>query len=149
MTIIIYRQTKGASLMPRPKRPRCVLSGPIISEFKPEGFELKGETTLSLEEFEAIRHIDYEGLDQSQAAEIMNVSRQTVGRILRSGRYTLSSALVNGLRLKVEGGCYTMGGVRHGHGPHGHRRRHGRQGCRQGTGQGQSSGNGPGWGKKS
>jgi len=42
--------------MPRPKRPRCVLSGPIISEFKPEGFEQKGETILSLEEFEAIRH---------------------------------------------------------------------------------------------
>jgi len=118
--------------MPRPKRPRCVLSGPIISEFKPEGFEQQGETILSLEEFEAIRHIDYEGLDQSQAAEIMNVSRQTVGRILRSGRYTLSSALVNGLRLKVEGGCYTMGGMRHGHGPHGYGRRHGRQGYGRG-----------------
>ncbi len=111
------------------------MAPPVIKEFRPDNDENKGETTLSLEEFEAIRHIDYEGLDQSQAAEIMNVSRQTVGRILRSGRYTLSSALVNGLRLKLEGGSYTMGGMGHGHGPHGHGRRHGQQGCGQGTGQ--------------
>lgn len=134
--------------MPRPKRLRCIMAPPAIKEFRPDNDDNKGEATLSLEEFEAIRHIDYEGLDQSQAAEIMNVSRQTVGRILRSGRYALSSALVNGLRLKVEGGSYTLGGMGHGHGPHG--RRHGRQGCGRGRGsQGQSCGNGPGWVNKS
>ena len=118
--------------MPRPKRPRCVLSGPIITEFKPEGMKQKGEAILSLEEFEAIRHIDYEGLDQSQAAEVMNVSRQTVGRILRSGRFNLSKALVNGFRLKVEGGCYTMQDNGQGHGRHGHG--WGRKGCGMGRG---------------
>ena len=93
----------------------------------------KGEVILSLEEFEAIRHIDYEGLDQSQAAEIMTVSRQTFGRILKSARFNLSNALVNAFRLKVEGGCYTLHGNGRGHGPHGHGR--GRKGRGMGRGQ--------------
>ncbi len=97
--------------MPRPKRPRCIISRPIIKEFRPEGVEEKGEITLSLEEFEAIRLIDFQGLDQSQAAEIMNVSRQTFGRILKIGRFNLSKALVNAYRLKVTGGCYTIIGT--------------------------------------
>ncbi len=117
--------------MPRPKRPRCIISRPVIKEFRPEGGEVRGEVTLSLEEFEAIRLIDFEGQDQSQAAEVMNISRQTFGRILKAGRFTLSKALVNGYRLKVTGGCYTL----HGHGQgRGHRRR--------GQGRGQGLGNG-------
>ncbi|MBU1194525.1 MAG: DUF134 domain-containing protein [Proteobacteria bacterium] len=106
--------------MPRPKRLRCILGEPSVNKFGPHGFKGRGEITLSLEEFEAIRHIDFEGLDQSQAAQIMDVSRQTFGRILKSGRYNLSNALVNGYHLKIEGGCYTMDTSeqrrQHGHG---------------------------------
>lgn len=114
--------------MPRPKRPRCIISRPIIKEFRPEGVEEKGEVTLTLEEFEAIRHIDFEGLDQSQAAQIMKVSRQTFGRILKTGRFNLSSALVNGYRLKIGGGCYAMHDNEQAHGRHCHGRGHGRTG---------------------
>jgi uncharacterized protein len=109
--------------MPRPKRRRCIIARPTISAFAPEGTQQRGEAILSLEEFEAIRHIDYEGLDQSQAAEIMDVSRQTFGRILRSARYNFTSALVNGYRLKVEGGCYTLHEHRPGCGQCSHSRR--------------------------
>ena len=94
--------------MPRPKRPRHVESHPDITGFTPDGTSAKGETYLSIEEFEAIRLIDYLGLDQSQAAEQMNVSRQTFGRILKQGRYNLSKALVIGKRLRVTGGCFKM-----------------------------------------
>jgi len=127
--------------MPRPKRPRCIISRPIIKEFRPEGIEEKGESTLSLEEFEAIRHIDFEGLDQSQAAQIMNVSRQTFGRILKTGRFNLSSALVNGYRLTIEGGCYTMHDNEQAHGRHCHGRGHGRKGG--GMGHGRKTAAGP------
>ncbi len=126
--------------MPRPKRPRSILSRPVIKEFRPRGGEENEEVTLSLEEFEAIRHIDFEGLDQSQAAEIMNVSRQTFGRILKAGRFNLSNALVNACRLKIGGGCYTMHGNGQGHGRHG--RRHGRKGGGMGPGHGKRQGNG-------
>jgi len=120
--------------MPRPKRPRCIISRPIIKEFKPEGVKERGEVILSLEEFEAIRHIDFEGLDQSQAAEIMNVSRQTFGRILKAARYNLSNALVNAYRLKIGGGCYRVHDNDHGYGRHG--RGHGRKGGGMGIGHG-------------
>lgn len=106
--------------MPRPKRPRHVISNPLADAFRPEGMEPRDEITLSLEEFEAIRLIDYSGMDQSQAAEIMNVSRQTVGRVLKMGRYKLSKSIVEALRLKVSGGCYTFKGRGMGQG---HRRR--------------------------
>ena len=94
--------------MPRPKRPRHIESHPDITGFTPDGIPFNGETILSIEEFEAIRLIDYLGLDQSQAAEQMNVSRQTFGRILKQGRYNLSKALVIGKRLRVTGGCFKM-----------------------------------------
>ncbi len=94
--------------MVRPKRLRHVASPPTIQGFKPEGVEPNGESILTLEEYEAIRLIDYDGLDQSQAAEVMNVSRQTFGRILRAGRFILSQVVVEGKSLKVEGGCYTI-----------------------------------------
>jgi predicted DNA-binding protein (UPF0251 family) len=118
--------------MPRPKRPRCIISRPIIKEFRPEGVEAKGEVTLSFEELEAIQHIDFEGLDQSQAAEIMNVSRQTFGRILKAGRFNLANALVNGFRLKIEGGCYQISDNGQGHGRHGQGGGHGRKGRNRG-----------------
>ena len=124
--------------MPRPKRPRCIASRPITRGFIPDGALKAGEVILSLEEFEAIRIIDFEGMDQSQAAEMMNVSRQTFGRILKSARFHLSKALVTGQRLKVTGGCYEMSGQRSGRG-HGRGKGHGRG---RGRGLGNLKGNG-------
>jgi len=74
---------KKEAAMPRPKRPRYIDAVPRVTEFVPRGAVPAEDVILSLEEFEAVRLIDYDGLDQTQAADIMNVSRQTVGRILR------------------------------------------------------------------
>ncbi len=108
--------------MPRPKRPRYIDAMPRVTEFSPRGIAPGGEVVLSLEELEAVRLIDYDGLDQSRAAEIMNVSRQTVGRILRAGRFKLAKAVVQGCHLKVSGGCYRIDENRSGRGRHRHRR---------------------------
>jgi len=110
--------------MPRPKRPRCISNRPGIQSFVPQGSPETGEVILSLEEFEAIRLMDHEGFDQAGAASIMNVSRQTFGRILKEARYHLSHALVTSKRLTVQGGCYEM---RRGGGGRGRQRRHGRE----------------------
>ena len=96
--------------MPRPKRPRHVFFDPKVKSFRPEGIDGAGEIILSIEEFEAVRIIDYQGMDQSQASEIMNVSRQTVGRILKAGRLKIATALVEGQCIRVQGGCYRMKG---------------------------------------
>ncbi|HKL83033.1 MAG TPA: DUF134 domain-containing protein [Desulfobacter sp.] len=109
--------------MPRPKRPRCIASKPAIKGFKPRGIEETGEVILSLEEFEALRLIDYEGMDQSGAAQVMDVSRQTVGRVLKSARYKIAESLVTAKRLTLQGGCYEMRGRGKGRGwRHGRRK---------------------------
>jgi rubrerythrin len=58
---------------------------------------------LTLEEYEAIRLADYEGLYQEQAAERMNVSRATFGRAIAQARAKIARALVLGLALVIEG----------------------------------------------
>jgi len=95
---------------------------PRTKGFKPRGIRETGETILTLEEFEAVRLIDYEGFDQAGVAEVMGVSRQTVGRILKAARFKIAEALVAARRLTVQGGCYEMRGRGMGRG-----RRHGRR----------------------
>lgn len=102
--------------MPRPKHPRHIASEPLVREFQPGTASQPDLIPLSLDEYETIRLIDYQGLDQSQAAEIMKVSRQTVGRILKSGRFKQARALVEGKGLKLGGGCYKVRGRRGRHG---------------------------------
>ncbi|WDP85312.1 MAG: DUF134 domain-containing protein [Desulfobacter sp.] len=109
--------------MPRPKRLRRIMARPDVDTFGPEQQRSNGEVTLSLEEFEAIRLIDYQGMDQSGAAQVMGVSRQTVGRILKQGRASVAKAIVEGLSLKVSGGSYQI-----------RTRGHGRGRCRRGRG---------------
>jgi predicted DNA-binding protein (UPF0251 family) len=92
--------------MPRPKHPRRIAAEPIANEFRPKGIRTRQAIMLSLEEFEAIRLIDYEKMDQSQTAKIMSVSRHTVGRVLKAARGKLARAIVEALPLKVAGGCY-------------------------------------------
>jgi len=96
--------------MPRRKRPRLISALPETTELLPQGRNLKGETLMSFEEFEAIKLSDYQGLEQAGAAAHMQVSRQTFGRILKLARFKTSQALVEGKRLIITGGCYTMRG---------------------------------------
>ena len=52
-----------------------------------------GEVLLTLDEYEAIRLADLEGLYQEQAATRMNVSRQTFGRIVEAARRKVADVL--------------------------------------------------------
>jgi len=90
--------------MPRPKKERCVRCQPNALYFKPRGVPLINldEVDLSLDELEAIRLADYEGLYHEQAAEKMNISRPTFGRILGEARRKLAEAIVDGKALKIE-----------------------------------------------
>ena len=96
--------------MPRPKKPRFVSGYPTLTAFVPQGVPVSGEILLSVEEMEAIRLSDFEGLDQLTAANLMEVSRQTYGRILTQARRTISEALVTGKALRIEGGDYEFRG---------------------------------------
>lgn len=98
--------------MPRPRKPRFVLSEPGVRFFKPQGIPLREleNVSLSVEELEAMRLIDCEELYQEAAAERMEISRQTFQRVLREGRKKTTDALVNGKALGIEGGNYIISG---------------------------------------
>jgi len=63
---------------------------------------------LSIEEYEAMRLYDVDGLDQSQAAEMMNISRPTFGRIIVSAHKKVAEALVYGKAIQISGGSYHL-----------------------------------------
>jgi len=72
----------------------------------PEG--VSGEIELSLDELEAIRLADVEGLTQVEAAKLMGISQPTFHRILKEARRKVGKALVEGLRIRVVGGEHIM-----------------------------------------
>jgi predicted DNA-binding protein (UPF0251 family) len=120
--------------MPRPKKVRLVSAYPRLSAFIPQGVPVSGEVLLSVEELESVRLSDFEGLDQEAAANLMEVSRQTYGRILARARHGISEALITGKALRIEGGDYEFRGM-------GRRRR-------QGRGKGKARGPGRGDGRR-
>ena len=89
---------------------------------------------LTFDEIEAIRLADFEGLYQEAAAQQMNVSRQTFGRIIESAHKKIADALVHGKALSIDGGKIEIDDSdiekracnfrthRCGRGQHGHRR---------------------------
>jgi len=92
--------------MSRPRHCRRVAQLPQANYYKPRGIPLSvlEEVTLTVDEFEAIRLTDLEGLYQADAAEKMSVSRQTLGRILESAHRKIADALVHGKALLIKGG---------------------------------------------
>ncbi len=92
--------------MPRPRHFRRVGCLPQANYYKPRGIPLAilQHITLTVDELEAIRLADLQGLYQEQAAEKMSVSRQTFGRILESAHKKIADALVNGKALSIQGG---------------------------------------------
>jgi predicted DNA-binding protein (UPF0251 family) len=92
--------------MPRPKRSRRIHRPPLASGFSPYGLssDSSGSITLLYEEYEALRLSDYEGIQQQDAADRMEVSRPTFSRIYDQARQKLGRALVEGLSIVIEGG---------------------------------------------
>ena len=83
---------------------------PAVNYFKPAGIPLAalGEANLLVEEAEAIRLKDLEGLEQEECAQKMNISRTTFSRILDSARQKIADALLNGKAIRIEGGNFEM-----------------------------------------
>lgn len=92
--------------MPRPHKCRRISSNPEVVFFKPAGLRINelDEISLTLDEYEAIRLADYEGLYQEIAAEKMNISRQTFGNIINSAHQKIADFLLNAKVLAIKGG---------------------------------------------
>jgi predicted DNA-binding protein (UPF0251 family) len=96
--------------MTRPKHCRRICGMPTRTYFKPAGVPMSAleEIVLELDEMEALRLADLEGLYQEEAAERMKVSRPTFGRIIETARRKVAEALTTGKALRIEGGEVTV-----------------------------------------
>ena len=127
----IYLERGGRMARPRKRRRVCRL--PNIKAYGPLDGHIHDEPIiLSVEEYEVIRLIDLEGLEQEQCAERMEVARSTIQRMYQEAKRKVADSLVNGKTLKIEGGNYMVcerdneqcipcnrGGYRHRHGSRG------------------------------
>ncbi len=97
--------------MPRPYKFRRVCSAPRCRSFHAAGTEKENKALeLTVEEFEVVRLIDYEGMTQEEAAAQMLVARTTVQRIYNSARGKLAAFLIEGGSLQISGGNYEICG---------------------------------------
>ncbi len=91
--------------MPRPVKGRRVCCMPESTVFGPLDKGMNEDVIImTVDEYETIRLIDLENLTQEECAARMNVARTTVQRIYMNARKKLASSLVEGYRLRIEGG---------------------------------------------
>ncbi|MCF2144778.1 MAG: DUF134 domain-containing protein [Candidatus Heimdallarchaeota archaeon] len=86
----------------RPPKEVLVEDFPEVKEITPEPLLSEETVVLTIAEYEAMRLVDQEGLNQAEAGELMNVSRGTIWRLLDSGRAKMLSVLTEGKRLIME-----------------------------------------------
>lgn len=91
----------------RPKKTRWIKSLPGERCFRPICRPLNKvkSVSLTLDEFEAIRLADLEGLKQVDAAKRLKISRPTFSRIVLVARNKIADGLVNIKAIRIEGGC--------------------------------------------
>lgn len=96
----------------RQKMPRNGVCRRVCAEFQHKVFTPASGNEeyvkLNVEELEALRLCDLEGLEQEDAAGRMQVSRGTFQRILYSARKKSAEALCEAKGVLVEGGNYTI-----------------------------------------
>jgi uncharacterized protein len=92
--------------MPRPRKDRMVMRPPLWTAFKVAGKRSREgiPVAMSLDEFEAIRLADYEGLEHAEAAAVMAISRPTFTRLIESARKKTALLFIEGKEIRIEGG---------------------------------------------
>jgi uncharacterized protein len=89
--------------MPRPQKRRRICCNPTVSYFKPRGipmFELE-EVVLEHDELESLRLADLLAYSHEKAANEMNISRATFGRIIERARKKVADGILNGKALRI------------------------------------------------
>ncbi|NBK97566.1 MAG: DUF134 domain-containing protein [Erysipelotrichia bacterium] len=94
--------------MPRPCKQKRICRLPRCTHFVPENNPSDRVVKMSLEEYETIRLIDYEKMNQEECAKQMNVARTTIQSIYQKARYKVALSLVEGIRLVIDGGDYQL-----------------------------------------
>ena len=86
----------------RPLKEILVDDFPKVEKIIPQPIISEEVVTLSIAEYEALRLVDLEGLNQIECGQLMNVSRGTIWRLLDSGRRKLIQVIAEGKQLEIE-----------------------------------------------
>jgi len=94
----------------RPPKERRVEYIPEIKYFKPAGVPMReiDDINLTMDEVEAIRLKDLEGLTQKECSDRMEISRPTFQRVLIAARAKIARALIGGKAIRFQGGDYRL-----------------------------------------
>ncbi len=90
--------------MPRPVRCRRIEHMPVYRSFSPDDITAGESVRMTVDEYEAVRLLDVEGLTQEACADRMNVARTTVTAIYDSAKKKIADAIVHGKRLLIARG---------------------------------------------
>jgi uncharacterized protein len=103
MSAIIF---KKQSKMSRPTKNRKVSTPPKMIGFKPYGLKKckKESIVLNYDEFEGLKYMNYDNLQQEEAAIKMDISRPTFTRLYNSALKKIATAFVEGKSIEIEGG---------------------------------------------
>ncbi len=99
---------------------------PKVTSFGPLAEPIRRRETviMTVDEYETIRLMDLEGMNQEETAEKMDIARTSAQRVYHEAKRKLADALVNGKVLVIEGGIYRLcTGENHCHGKRGCQRR--------------------------
>lgn len=90
--------------MSRPREQRKISCQPNIFLYKPQGIPLRNleQVYISLEEWEALRLFNKQGLNQTEASEKMGISQSTFQRILCSARKKIALAILDGKAIHIQ-----------------------------------------------
>lgn len=94
--------------MGRPVKVRRVCEEPRFTRFAPVGGDKYDAVVLSIEEFEVMRHVDYQKMTHEECARHMAISRTTVTELYETARTKVADCLINGKILCIEGGNYEV-----------------------------------------
>lgn len=91
--------------MARPIKQRQISSPYSEVHFFPSGNNNSDADNILFlaEEYESVKLIDYEGLNQSQAAKLMRISRPTFTRIYKQARIKIATSLIEKKVLILSG----------------------------------------------
>lgn len=87
----------------RPPKPIAVAELPITKKLEPTPKREAQPLYLETAEIEALRLIDLEKLSFEEAGRRMRVSRNTVWRLVESGREKLARAVIEGREINIRG----------------------------------------------
>lgn len=91
--------------MARPRKHKRICAEPETASFN-TGRKGKEYVSLTVDEFETIRLIDYMGLTQQECARQMQVARSTITAVYENARYKFSDSLINDKEIRISGGDY-------------------------------------------